>query len=285
MRMRFMQIALVVLWVALPAHPQQSTRGWRGIVPLHSTRADVERVLGAPEHLTNEAVYRQAGEDVWIEYVISPCKGSLSGWNVPAFTVLRIQLISEKKELFSELKIDRSKYTRSGQDDSQQARYVNLEDGIEYEVLPDGVVYSVTYLPSIADSHLRCLDYPPYAGSSPTYRPLETYRDVTFADEKLRLDNLAIELQSNPTVKAYILLYAGRHSRVEDTMASGERAKEYLTTKRGIEPGRIFIVDGGHREESLTELYVLPRGLPSPSPIPTIPQGEAPAAKRSQQDD
>lgn len=278
--MSFLQIAFFVLCLVLPTHPRQAGRGWRGIVPLHSTRADVERVLGAPETLTNEAVYRRAGEDAWVEYVISPCKGSLSGWNVPAFTVLRIQVLSEKRELFSELKIDRSKYTRRGQGDSQTAHYVNLEDGIEYEVLPDGVVYSVTYLPSVTDSHQRCADFPPYDGSSHTYRPLETYRDITFEDEKSRLDNLAIELQSDATVKAYILLYAGRHSRVEDTRVRGERAKEYLTTKRGIEPGRIVIVDGGYREESLTEFYVLPKDLPSPSPIPTIPCGEAHVIKR-----
>ena len=136
-------------------------------------------------------------------------------------------------------------------------------------------MYSVTYLPSVADSHLRCPDFPPYDGASSTYRPLETYGDITFADEKSLLDNLAIELQSNATVNAYILLYAVRHSRVEDARAKGVGAKEYLMTKRGIEPGRIVIVDGGYREESLTEFYVLPKELPSPSPIPTIPRGEA----------
>ena len=50
-------------------------KGWRGIVPLHSTRADVEQLLGPPDRKGNKPVvsYDLEKEQVTIIYSREPC--------------------------------------------------------------------------------------------------------------------------------------------------------------------------------------------------------------------
>jgi hypothetical protein len=43
-------------------------------------------------------------------------------------------------------------------------------------------------------------------------------------------------------------------------MKHAERSKKYLVGKRGLEPQRLLIVDGGYRNSSVTELHLYPIG-------------------------
>jgi hypothetical protein len=74
--------------------------GWRGIIPLRSTRADVERILGVGTDRCN-CHYETTSELIYIDYAQAPCMGSplnyLRGWNVPADTVLRVRSICKSK--------------------------------------------------------------------------------------------------------------------------------------------------------------------------------------------
>ncbi len=101
-----------------------------------------------------------------------------------------------------------------------------------------------------------------------------------YDDQKARLDNLAVELQNDPTTRAYIFAYGGRMSplgQVENLMT---RAREYLVSQRGIDASRLVVVNGGFREEDRVELWVVPSGAAAPRATPTVQAGDVNPPKR-----
>jgi hypothetical protein len=101
----------------------------------------------------------------------------------------------------------------------------------------------------------------------------------SFDDQKARLDNLAIELQNDPTAKTYVIAYGGRSSRIGQADLLGDRARNYLVTNRGIDQSRITVMNGGFREEDCVELWIIPSGATLPQPTPTVQAGDVrPAA-------
>jgi hypothetical protein len=94
--------------------------------------------------------------------------------------------------------------------------------------------------------------------------------NCTFDDQKARLDNLAIELQNEPTTRAYIIAYAGRTSPPGQIDMLMSRAREYLTSQRGIDSSRFVVMNGGYREEDSVELWLVPSGAKPPQATPTV---------------
>lgn len=85
--MRKMLNLVLILWVVLPFgshhNPAQNVKPlpneWRGLVPLRSTRSDVERLLGKPAiHPTAFENYNTETERVDVIYSPGPC-GSFPG--------------------------------------------------------------------------------------------------------------------------------------------------------------------------------------------------------------
>lgn len=89
-----------------------------------------------------------------------------------------------------------------------------------------------------------------------------------FDDDKSRLDNFAVELQNNPDQKGYIIIYQGtaKNSPKSDKMA--KRTNEYLVKTRGIEQNRLTIVQGGTREATIGDMWLIPPGANLPVPTP-----------------
>jgi hypothetical protein len=94
-------------------------------------------------------------------------------------------------------------------------------------------------------------------------------------DQKARLDNLAVELQNDPSTTTYVIAYAGRTSRTGQADLLGARARDYIVTQRGIDRSRIVVLNGGFREEDCVELWLVPRGAAPPLPTPTVQTGDA----------
>ncbi len=108
----------------------------------------------------------------------------------------------------------------------------------------------------------------------PTARKIDEYGNIRFNDEKARLDNLAIELQNDPTAQGYLVCYGGRVGRAGEAQARCDRAKNYLVTSRGLSADRIVTVDGGFREDLTVELWVVPQGAQPPAASPTVDPSE-----------
>jgi len=87
-------------------------------------------------------------------------------------------------------------------------------------------------------------------------------------DQKARLDNLGIALQNDPTSTAYVIAYAGRGSKRGHANLLLKHAQEYLTATRGVDAGRIVVLDGGTRDQDCVELWIVPQGATPPVPKP-----------------
>src|SRR5678816_1713970 len=63
---------------------------WKGLVPLHSTRADAERALGKPRKSRySTSVYDTAHDRVDILYSAGPCEAAeVERWNVSRDVIL-----------------------------------------------------------------------------------------------------------------------------------------------------------------------------------------------------
>jgi hypothetical protein len=108
----------------------------------------------------------------------------------------------------------------------------------------------------------------------PAARKFDEYGNIRFNDEKARLDNYAIELQNDPGSQGYIIAYGGRRGTAGEAQARGDRAKNYLVNTRGIDAGRLTVVDGGYREDLTVELWIVPTGATPPTATPTVEASE-----------
>jgi hypothetical protein len=105
-------------------------------------------------------------------------------------------------------------------------------------------------------------------------REFDECNNCTFDDQKARLDNLAVELQNDPSTRGYILAYGGRMSPIGQVEKLMSRARDYLVSKRGIDASRLVLVNGGFREQDSVELWIVPSGAAAPQPTPTVQAGE-----------
>lgn len=104
-------------------------------------------------------------------------------------------------------------------------------------------------------------------------REFDECNNCSYDDQKARLDNLAVELQNDPSTRAYILAYGGRMSPLGQVEKLMNRSRDYLITQRGIDASRIEVVNGGFREEDSVELWIVPSGAAAPKPTPTVQMG------------
>jgi hypothetical protein len=104
---------------------------WRGIVPLRSTRAEVERVLGSG----TDGYYHFDEKRVHVNYAQGECNPvNACLCLVPKDTVISIYVQLEFDMRFSRLKIDKRKYKKHVSRDPTFATYANDEEGVIYTV-------------------------------------------------------------------------------------------------------------------------------------------------------
>ena len=111
-------------------------------------------------------------------------------------------------------------------------------------------------------------------------REFDECNNCTFDDQKARLDNLAVELQNDPSTRAYIIAYGGRTSPISQVDLLMKRARDYIVDQRGIDAARIVTVNGGFRENDSVELWVVPSGAAPPQATPTVQASEVKPKKR-----
>jgi hypothetical protein len=153
--MKFHRRFIACFFVLLASVSVSSAKAWRGIVPLHSTRADVERILGKPTRL--DYIYDLDEGTVRIMYIKQRCEqGVPSGWgnwNVPPDTVINISV--EADIPVKKLKIRHLERYKWYTDDSFTTYYRLPAQGLEYSV-QNGSVVDITYGPTEEDKKLLC---------------------------------------------------------------------------------------------------------------------------------
>jgi hypothetical protein len=151
-------------WLGSSNQKLVAPNAWHGLVPLHSMRADVERLLGKPQlshGLTS--IYKTKDERVHVIYSLGYCE--LSGverWKVPQDVVIRIMVSPNRNILLQELNLDRKKYTRRQRTHPENwIDYVSRDDGIVFRAVVVGEreeIDLITYGPSAQDEELYCQD-------------------------------------------------------------------------------------------------------------------------------
>lgn len=267
-------------------------KDWRGIIPLRSTRADVEVLLGKPPALLKEAsrsstlnksrslYFLDEGEVsfVFAEPEITSAVECLA--RIPAGTVLMIQVTPKKELSLGDFPIDGSTFRKvdpSQPPDVGLAVYINEQEGLIIRAF-NRRVEQIVYIASA-----------PYKGLCPSFyehnetimgvmvcglglaqQKFDEYGVLRWEDEKARLDNFAIQIKNQSGTVGYIIVYAGRRARAGEAHAHANRAKEYLEGHRKMAVGQVIAVDGGHREDFTIELFVGPADAAPPERTPTV---------------
>jgi hypothetical protein len=237
-----------------------AAKEWRGIIPLRSSRVDVERIIGTPKS-KGEFVssYEFENELVDVYYASGPPCGSglTNAWKVPRYTVISIRINPKKQTDFDALVTDRAKY-RKTKDPTDQTRvyYSDAEQGIRYAVREDGSsvikdVISVDYLPSSDENRLKCPGTPV---ASTDAAPFETFGNVSADRQKSILDNFAIQLSEEKQLSGRVLV-SSRSARRASTVA--HQVRNYLINVRRVERSRL-IVRSAKGNAFLVELYLMP---------------------------
>ncbi len=157
-------------------------KSWRGIVPLKSTRADVERLLGKPN---SRGRYQFADERAYINYREYSCTGAylpLREDNCECFvskdTVVSIDVTLEIVRTFSSLHLDKTKYERKPDNLGAFVNYSNWDEGVSYTVDESrDEITGIAYAPSAADcKELIARNVPMYRNSWRSLVPLHSTR-------------------------------------------------------------------------------------------------------------
>jgi len=99
----------------------------------------------------------------------------------------------------------------------------------------------------------------------PLARKFDEFGDIQASDLIARLDNLAIQLQNEPTARGFLIVYRTRRDLPGLSNRYAHRMKDYLVNTRGVSSERVVTVDGGIAGCLTQELWVvLSGGAPQP---------------------
>jgi hypothetical protein len=135
---------------------------WEGIVPLVTTRNEMERLLGSSTDVDGPKVtYKGSSARIDVWYSTGPCNPVVGRWNVPAGVVVAVDVYLKRPLLLDRINFDRSKYVRDQwSHPANWATYFRDEEGIRITTADFGdkaeIVQSISFLPKAKDRSLRC---------------------------------------------------------------------------------------------------------------------------------
>ncbi len=139
-----------------------SSKQWRGLSPLTSTRVDVERVLGKPDvnHQNLVWIYYLSDSVVTFNFSDNPsCSHKIPSpsWNVPFDTVTSFGVGLKQPVAIRDFPADLTKLKKieGDADLTDHFYYINEDDGFSIEV-GRGYVMGYIYEPSVKKMALRC---------------------------------------------------------------------------------------------------------------------------------
>jgi len=253
----------IAAWaVLLLAGTVVSAKDWRGIVPLKSTRADVERLLGVQKQTSElAALYRLPTELVVFHFQNFTCDMEVGkwgyGWNVPVGTVVYIGVIPRGNHRKDEYQLASDKVQDNG---GGIVYYMDDAAGWSIETYQNSVTL-IEYYPEASQHNLQCPRIE--QGIIDSFPRFDEYGKLSFQDEKARLDNFVINMKRS-LGRGTIEVHGPTKKDRQQLMKLAARAKRYLVKVRGFEPERLLIIEGGFWQERVTRLSLFSiGGVPS----------------------
>lgn len=266
--------------VVLVAAIDVAAKDWRGLLPMHSTRADVINLLGPAEGLAMADGWVYSLDDANVSFMFADkeylARGDCDG-EVAEGTLLAISVRPKNQMSPASLDLDETSLRRfkPAEDKPDLMGLLDEQQGIVVRVAKE-FVEEVVYVPTLSERP-RCSKYFNNLEDFVKVFPkivcgiaLDNYGDIRFSDEKARLDNFAIQLENEPDTTGYIIVYAGRKAVVAEAQQRADRARNYLISVRHIDPARVKAIDGGYQVDLTVYLRIVPAGAQPPVPDPTI---------------
>ncbi len=86
-------------------------------------------------------------------------------------------------------------------------------------------------------------------------RKFDEFHGSNWESAMAHLDSFALDLQANPPMIGVLIVYGGQRRPRGEARAWSNCIKSYLVSRRGIEPDRIVMINGGYREDLTVELW------------------------------
>lgn len=104
---------------------------WRGLIPLISTKSEVERLYRKPHVMIgSRSAYEFDKEKVLFTYAVGNCDPQDSNWNVPAGTILEIEIIQQGIVSVNDLGFDLRKFIDERWEHPELVVYKNIDEGV-----------------------------------------------------------------------------------------------------------------------------------------------------------
>jgi hypothetical protein len=251
---------------------------WTQIKPLHSTRLEVERILGLPTE-RNNLTYNLPNERITIVYSDGVlCREDWPfGWNVPADVVLSVYVYPKTKLSLADLNFDLKNFQKDEQPNG--TLYRNEVDGIWIESEKfNSEIKSITLAGGSSDKALHCpavaqREEKLKSGEYALLRPFLYYL-VSSQNQKSYWNffgaSLLQELKKEPKTMGYAISYAGQSACKDEASVRAKKVKQYLVSRFRIPSDNIVLIDGGYKQEPGIEFYIVPPGDLKPLPSPQI---------------
>lgn len=120
----------------------------------------------------------------------------------------------------------------------------------------------------------RGIDSSAWAKGGPDVFWLDEYGNIAWEDEKVRLDNFAIQLMNDPNLIGYYYVRVGKESCRGEGQARAIRAKNYMTKVRHVDWARIIWRDIGYGDDFLVSIWLSQRGK-APKYVPEYQRATA----------
>lgn len=258
---------IFLLNILLATAQYVNAKEYRGIVPFHSTREDVTRLLGkSPDENKIRANYNLETERVYIVY-----SGGLDAKyhecvkHLPHDTVMIIQVTPKTELQLSDLQFDEKRFRKfdpSSPSGIGYEGYIDDDEGIVIRTLK-GKIDQINYVAAKKDRNL-CLSY--YENPEESVRifvdfirPETINESSTNTEIKMIIDNFLIQLVGNPTAKGVIINYGN-----EKEIASRKAKIIKAIKNRKFDLSRVEFIKGASSKRIKTELHLVPAGAELP---------------------
>lgn len=114
-------------------------------------------------------------------------------------------------------------------------------------------------------------------------RKVMEYDDTNWEDEISRLDYLGNLLRSEPNSLGYIIVYGGRRGRRDYAKKRAACIEDYMRRRLGFNKDRVKVINGGYREGTMVEMWIVPSGECAPKATPTVAPKEVKFTKRGKE--
>jgi hypothetical protein len=152
----------------IKSYASEYRNSWRGLIPLHANRRDVERLLGPPQRSwDSSATYSTDHELVTVKYAKGRCDVDKGEWDVADDTVLELVIGQRFPFLLDQLNLAPNRWEREEMvpfsemaNPPKIVNYVNHSDGViiraQAKAGGEEVVISILYEPAAKDHTLHC---------------------------------------------------------------------------------------------------------------------------------